>query len=705
MVLEQTLEPIGQWLPWALIVWAGVLVILFAIGSLVAWGSLAIAHGPKQAVRGVLRGIHVAATDWFAIAPRRVGALAGLAVREAIRSRILIVLVLFGVVLAMAGWFIAGGDRPARIFLGTVFFWITFLLVIVSLLVSALSLPADITRRTLFTVLTKPVRASEIVLGRVLGFSIVGTALLALMGAVGYVFVVRMVDHTHSVSPDDVVELELPPPGGEFSADTPVEEGRLTDAAGHHHTFRITAAGEGWADSAAGHVHRVTKDVTPRVRYAKIEQGDSARVAIVFSEPMDPVAATRTDNYQASGGLTVGAATVSDTNRRVTLTLSGRAEVGRTTITVSEGLASRVGHSLAEGATVAVGDRDLPPETILYAVGSPENMFRARVPLYGELHFTDDAGQPKPVGISVGSEWAYRSYINGATQSSAVWTFDGVSEERFGDVLPLEITIRVYRTHKGRVDMPVRGTLVLRNPDHPDVATKPQVFYAADQRLDQQYCPRTLRGTDAQGRSADLDLYRDLVSDGKLQVVLQCIESGQLYGVARADAFLLVREGSFALNYVKCCLTVWLQMLLVIAMAVMFSTLLSGPVALFATMTTLVMGFFSGFMGRIIGDQMWGGGPLEAAYRLQNRMNLVTKLEPGFFTDLIQWGDWVIRFFLACLVTLFPDYSRYSHIDYLAEGFAIPWQNIALLAISTLGYVVPMLVIGHVLLRSREIAA
>jgi hypothetical protein len=704
MVLEQTLEPIGEWLPGALLAWFGVLIVLFLLGSLVAWASLAVSRGPKNATSSLVSALYRVATDWSAFAPRRVGAMARLAVREAIRSRILIVLVVFGLVLALAGWFI-GGERPARLFLGTIFFWITFLLVIVSLLVSALSLPADISRRTVYTVLTKPVRASEIVLGRIIGFSLVGTAMLAAMGLVGYIFVVRMVDHTHAISVDDIVEMELPPIGGAFTPETQVEEGRLAESSGHHHTYRLTAAGEGWSDSSAGHVHRVTKDVTPRVRYAKIEQGDPARVTIDFSEPMDPAAAERPEHYQASSGLTVKSAAVSDTNRRVTLMLSAAASVGQTQITISENLASRLGRSLGENTTVTVGDRDLPADPSLYTVGPPENLFRARVPLYGDLRFTDDAGQPKEIGISVGSEWTYRSYVNGATQASAIWKFAGVDEDRFGDTLPLEITIRVFRTHKGRVDKPVRGTLVLRNPNNPKIASKPRVFYAADQRLDQQHFPRTLQGTNAQGQSVELDLYRDLVHDGKLEVVLQCIESGQLYGVAQADAFLLAREGSFALNYLKCCVTVWLQMLLVVALAVMFSTVLSGPVAVFATFTTLVLGFFSGFVARMIENQLWGGGPLEAAYRLQNRMNLVTKLEPGFTTDLIKWGDNIIRFFVSCLVRLFPDFTRYSHINYLAEGFAIPWQNIGLLTISTLAYVLPMVVIGHVLLRSREIAA
>jgi len=45
---------------------------------------------------------------------------------------------------------------------------------LIALLVSAFSLPNDFKTKTIYTVVTKPVRAGDIVLGRILGFTIVG---------------------------------------------------------------------------------------------------------------------------------------------------------------------------------------------------------------------------------------------------------------------------------------------------------------------------------------------------------------------------------------------------------------------------------------------------------------------------------------------------------------------------------------------------
>ena len=54
--------------------------------------------------------------------------------------------------------------------------------------------------------------------------------------------------------------------------------------------------------------------------------------------------------------------------------------------------------------------------------------------------------------------------------------------------------------------------------------------------------------------------------------------------------YLRARDASFALNFVKGYLGIWVQMLLVTSFGVMFSTFLSGPVAMMATLAALVPG-------------------------------------------------------------------------------------------------------------------
>ena len=90
------------------------------------------------------------------------------------------------------------------------------------------------------------------------------------------------------------------------------------------------------------------------------------------------------------------------------------------------------------------------------------------MPVYGKLSFRDRAGQPAEKGINVGDEWTYRSYIEGGTLAAAVWTFHGITEDEFPNGLPVEMTIGVFRTHKGDIEKGVLGSLAVRNPKDKD---------------------------------------------------------------------------------------------------------------------------------------------------------------------------------------------------------------------------------------------
>ena len=53
----------------------------------------------------------------------------------------------------------------------------------------------------------------------------------------------------------------------------------------------------------------------------------------------------------------------------------------------------------------------------------------ARVPVKGSLSFVDSMGKPNAVGIDVGQELEYRSHIEGATPSAAIWMYGPALED------------------------------------------------------------------------------------------------------------------------------------------------------------------------------------------------------------------------------------------------------------------------------------
>ncbi len=185
----------------------------------------------------------------------RVFALAKLAVQESIRRRVLVGFGVFVVILAFAGWFLDPGKTdPAKLYLSFVLTSTSYLVLLLALLLSAFSLPADIQNRTIYTIVTKPVRPSEVVLGRTLGFSAIGTALLFLMGLGSYGFVSRTLDHTHGLTEEDLLPMEV-------AADEGVEagkQGRTGFTGGHRHEVQLDAEGNGETKPAQNHTHRVT---------------------------------------------------------------------------------------------------------------------------------------------------------------------------------------------------------------------------------------------------------------------------------------------------------------------------------------------------------------------------------------------------------------------------------------------------------------
>ena len=203
-----------NWYEGALYQYILVLVGTTALVYVVGWLVAALRSGPVAALATAGQMISDCLFDLCRLSPRRAWALARLAIQESIRRRVVVVFAVFILILLFAGWFLDPGSiDPARLYLDFVLTATSYLVLLLALFLSSLSLPADIKSRTLHTVVTKPVRASEVVLGRIVGFAAVGTLLLVVMGAISYVFVVRGLAHTHQLTADDLRPVEGSAPG------------------------------------------------------------------------------------------------------------------------------------------------------------------------------------------------------------------------------------------------------------------------------------------------------------------------------------------------------------------------------------------------------------------------------------------------------------------------------------------------------------
>lgn len=605
MVLEKQYPPYLEWLfalgisPGAFWIWLITMVLVIIGGLFIAWIFSSIRYGPLKAGDMIFRTLVGLTGDLLRISPRRVFALARLAVQESIRRRVLAGFIVFVVILLFAGWFLnPGKSDPAQLYLSFVLSSTSYLILFMALVLSAFSLPTDIQNKTIYTIVTKPVRPTEVVLGRALGFSAVGTGLLLLMGVASYAFVVRTLDHTHELSVDDL----QPRPAGPGGKVLPGLQGRTALTRDHRHDVVLDENGHGYTEVAQGHVHEV-----------------------------------------------------------LAVTRDGRTE---------------------------------------YRVGPALGQIKARVPLYGKLSFLDRAGRLTDKGINVGNEWGYRSYIEGGSQAAAIWRFSGLTPDDFPDGINLDMTLRVFRTYKGNVEKGISGSITLRNPENPKATYLLRNFVAKEFAIDRQNIPLKLKDKDK-----EVDLFRDIVSsDGQLDVVIGCLERAQYFGMAQPDLYLFKREGTPWINFFKGYVAIWLQMVLITAFGVMWSTFLNGPIAMLATIATLVGGYFVSFLEGLSTGKELGGLLFESGYRIVTQNNLTSELEKTLTTTTAIWADKFLSGPLFIMSRLLPDLSSLNDVSYVADGYNIPVGVLSIHATMSLGFLIPVLILGFLFFKMREVA-
>jgi ABC-type transport system involved in multi-copper enzyme maturation permease subunit len=126
---------------------------------------------------------------------RRIGALAKLSFKEAVRSKVLYAFSALLLVFLFGTWFTPyKPENQVRNYVGLVFWVMKILLLVAAVILAAFSIPNDIRRQTMHTITTKPVERFEIVLGRFLGFTALMTLVLLLMTSVSLIYILRGID-------------------------------------------------------------------------------------------------------------------------------------------------------------------------------------------------------------------------------------------------------------------------------------------------------------------------------------------------------------------------------------------------------------------------------------------------------------------------------------------------------------------------------
>ncbi len=654
MVVEEFPNLI-QWLfaQGALTTFAYILAFSVVGGLLLGFVVASFRHGPSEAFFAISKTVFQAVPDLLGMSTRRIWAIAVLAMKEN-RRLFVVTLVLFVGALLVAGWFLSGGTPyPERGYVSFLFFSTQLLVTVFAVLVSAFSLPNDIISRTIYTIVTKPVRASEIVLGRLVGFTLLGTVLLGVIGVLSLIFINRGLSHTHTMTAEIASDDWLP-----------IVDGLTPDGMRPFHPLAVFEA-KVRTDRENDHEHRIA--------IIQVEDGDFEVVVDETSGHTHPVEILETDVA---------------TNR---------------------------------------------PSKIL--IGQSEGNLRARLPIYASgrteeepaISYTDDTGAPSE-GTNVGEMWDYQKYIQGGTQATAIFRFNGISADKFDnlDQINLDLSVAVYRTHKGNIRKRVLGEIELRNvvdASETQTAQKKSVLISFESEefkvqtleLPRKFSNGTIVTGDGQTKTQqELDFFDDLAAGGQLDVILRCTDDMQYMGVARPSVYFHAGDTSFGWNFARGFLGIWAQMIVVISLTVALSTFLKGPVVMIGTVGIVVFGFAGRFMNELAssvlgGDKsldIFGGGPVEALYRLLTQMNLQQPLPEGVGYKLIEFID--ERLLLPTMNSIayaVPRFSDFNLSNYLAYGYTIDNQQLLINLVVAVTFSVSMAIFGYFCFKTREIAA
>ncbi len=138
----------------------------------------------------------------------------------------------------------------------------------------------------------------------------------------------------------------------------------------------------------------------------------------------------------------------------------------------------------------------------------------------------------------------------------------------------------------------------------------------------------------------------------------------------------------------------------------MFSTFLSGAVAMMATLSSIVVGYFSSFIYDVSSGDLEGGGPFESLIRILGQQNVQVDLEIGKTqTTIVQGFDWGFMIFMRALTGMLPDYGKFSTTQYVAYGYNIDGSLLSMQLLTAFCYVFFVSLIAYYLLKTREIAA
>lgn len=721
-------DPIPFDIPAALLQWL-IVTGVFVAAVIVIWLIMAIVvRGPVGGFRAVFGSIGDSFSDLFSVSFGRIYALASLTFKEAVRRKALLVFVVFAVLFMFGAWFLPDSNTRTqlqeKVYVSFVLTAISWLLIPVMLLLACWGIPEDIRLKSLHTVVTKPARRLEIVLGRILGYSTVGLLLLALMSVVGYVWLAQSMDPGNKYEfaermkvPD--LDCRVPVYGQLEFLD---REGRPAAAGlnvGDIWNFRSYVEGatksraiwhfEGIDESCMENDQLTFESMFESFRTTKgrdMSKGLIAQFTLVnnvreraFVEVAKSELLGEAGGFMRNGEFTNAADTLDSLATRITkgrgrfgvselkdastgLNAAADAinEVGGSSDWKTETVAAMNGAAAAFNSAIALGQTSEQPDysplsesvtelaTAVRANGASlrEQLPRVEVPLppFEVGEYTDGGDNIRPVTRKLtyeGNDEDVVRFLSGL--------FSRLQEEgnlAGDDGLSAEVMNKLVSDNV----ISDRNAEQLQSIFKELVAEKKvsvadgKVTLADGQTFFALFDGLATDGkiSASDGWKLSADLIDDVIDDGRLTVSVACQSLTQYLGMARPDLFVRLPNKPFAVSYSKAILAIAMMLVLIITIGVTASCFVKGPVATLLTAAFVIFGKpLHSFMNDFVSGNVEGGGLFSAAYRMVYHMNPTVDIEASpRVVSVIEYGDKAANSLPQVFSNIIPNFNYFS---------------------------------------------
>lgn len=182
------------------------------------------------------------------------------------------------------------------------------------------------------------------------------------------------------------------------------------------------------------------------------------------------------------------------------------------------------------------------------------------------------------------------------------------------------------------------------------------------------------------------------IDGGEFELVLRCTSPQHQIGIRQGGLAMAVTQGNFYFNLFKSLAIFWMLSVLVVSSAIFCSTFLSWPIAVVLCVVVLL-----GHWGvEQLGDSTKPGLGAAVATDFGFRDPRKARVISGTVETLSK--------FLNTLALVLPDISQFPATEDIERGISIPHDKLWNATREALSYGLPMLLLGYVVFKNKEVA-